>query len=101
MIGVNELGLTVPFPEGYGASVHFRFPDRDFLTLGVYVLLLSSTSYMFIMNLNSPTQHSIEPHIVSQTTAPQQSIVSDPSHLPQIQLIQQTSPPLSVSKSSL
>ncbi|KAH8090327.1 hypothetical protein HD553DRAFT_302146 [Filobasidium floriforme] len=25
---------TVPFPDGYGASVHFQFPGRDFVTLG-------------------------------------------------------------------
>lgn len=28
---------TVPFPEGYGASVHFAWPNKDYIPLGVYV----------------------------------------------------------------
>jgi hypothetical protein len=29
--------IVVPFPEGYGASVHFAWPNKDYIPLGVYV----------------------------------------------------------------
>jgi len=29
--------MVVPFPEGYGASVHFAWPNKDYIPLGVYV----------------------------------------------------------------
>lgn len=33
---------TVPFPEGFGASVHFAWPGKEYIPLGVYVYLRSS-----------------------------------------------------------
>jgi hypothetical protein len=30
---------VVPFPEGYGASVHFQFPGKEFITLGTSVVV--------------------------------------------------------------
>lgn len=33
------LMLAVPFPEGYGASVHFAWPGKDYIPLGVYVMI--------------------------------------------------------------
>jgi hypothetical protein len=29
--------MVVPFPEGFGASVHFAWPGKDYIPLGVYV----------------------------------------------------------------
>ena len=29
--------MEVPFPEGFGASVHFAWPGKDYIPLGVYV----------------------------------------------------------------
>jgi hypothetical protein len=31
--------MVVPFPEGFGASVHFAWPNKDYIPLGVYVHL--------------------------------------------------------------
>jgi len=33
--------MLVPFPEGFGASVHFAWPGKDYIPLGVYVRLSS------------------------------------------------------------
>ncbi|GHJ85524.1 hypothetical protein NliqN6_1926 [Naganishia liquefaciens] len=46
---VNHLTVfllgTVPFPDGYGASVHFQFPGKDFLPLGTLTNARPSSIY--------------------------------------------------------
>lgn len=44
---VMEL-MVVPFPEGYGASVHFAWPNKDYISLGVYVLYYLLFTYSSI-----------------------------------------------------
>lgn len=37
-LGVEGADIsTVPFPEGFGASVHFAWPGKEYIPLGVYV----------------------------------------------------------------
>lgn len=31
---IPDCAILVPFPEGYGASVHFQFPGKPFVPLG-------------------------------------------------------------------
>lgn len=31
------INYTVPFPEGFGASVHFAWPGKEYIPLGMYV----------------------------------------------------------------
>ncbi|KAJ9110523.1 hypothetical protein QFC20_002851 [Naganishia adeliensis] len=46
---VNHLTVfllgTVPFPEGYGASVHFQFPGKPFVPLGTLTNARPSSIY--------------------------------------------------------
>ena len=37
IIFLEKTLMLVPFPEGYGASVHFAWPNKDYIPLGVYV----------------------------------------------------------------
>jgi hypothetical protein len=31
------VAIAVPFPDGYGATVHFHWPGKGFQLLGMYV----------------------------------------------------------------
>lgn len=37
----NDLSAQVPFPEGYGATVHFFWPGKGFQLLGMCVLIFA------------------------------------------------------------
>ncbi|KAI5455188.1 hypothetical protein NCC49_000006 [Naganishia albida] len=56
---VNHLTVfllgTVPFPEGYGASVHFQFPGKPFVPLGTLTNARPSAIYR-VRQLQSSTE---------------------------------------------
>ncbi|RSH94275.1 hypothetical protein EHS25_004078 [Saitozyma podzolica] len=44
---------TIPFPEGYGASVHFAWPGKDYIPLGVLTNSKPSSIYRLRPHLPS------------------------------------------------
>ena len=39
---LNAIDIAVPFPDGYGATVHFHWPGKGFQLLGMYVISITS-----------------------------------------------------------
>lgn len=56
---------SVPFPEGYGASVHFAWPNDSYIPLGVYVLknLTWHTADASLTNNKPSAIYRLRPHL--------------------------------------
>ncbi|WRT65332.1 uncharacterized protein IL334_002275 [Kwoniella shivajii] len=69
---------TVPFPEGYGASVHFAWPGKDYIPLGVLTNSKPSAIYRLRSHLppDAPTGQPSPPAQLGIEIAPLPSLES-------------------------
>ncbi|WWD08783.1 hypothetical protein V865_006896 [Kwoniella europaea PYCC6329] len=63
---------TVPFPEGYGASVHFAWPGKEYIPLGVLTNIKPSAIYRLRPHLppNAPLNQPSPPAQLGIEIAP-------------------------------